>query len=128
MSIHTTLRYDDPRAAIDFLTGALGFRALHTHTDDDGVIAHAELAWDDGHDTGVLAVGARKGTDDPFDTGRAVTYLTCEDPDALHDRAVAAGAPVAMGLTDQDYGSREFAVTDPEGNAWCVGTYRPGTA
>lgn len=26
-----------------------------------------------------------------------------------------AGADVAMGLTDQDYGSREFAVSDPRG-------------
>ncbi|OLL72639.1 hypothetical protein Ae168Ps1_1017 [Pseudonocardia sp. Ae168_Ps1] len=126
MSIHTTLRYDDPRAAIDFLTGALGFRELRCHTDDAGRIAHAELAWDDHGDTGVLALGTRRA-DDPFDTGRAVTYLTCDDPDALHDRAVAAGATVVMGLTDQDYGSREFAVTDAEGNVWSLGTYRMGT-
>ena len=125
MSIHTTLRYDDPRAAIDFLTAALGFRELHAHTDDTGTIVHAELAWDDRGGSDVLGLSARKGSDDPFDTGRAVIYLTCDDPDALHERAVAAGASVAMGLTDQDYGSREFAITDPEGNAWCVGTYRP---
>jgi len=29
-----------------------------------------------------------------------------------------------MELTDQDYGSREFAARDPEGNVWCFGTYR----
>ena len=126
MGIHTTLRYDDPRGAIEFLTGALGFRELHCYTDDDGTIVHAELAWDDGDDTAVLALGARKGPDDRFDTGRAVLYLTCDDPDAIHDRAVAAGAPVLMGLTEQDYGSREFAVTDPEGNVWSLGTYKMG--
>ncbi|MBC3192650.1 VOC family protein [Pseudonocardia sp. C8] len=129
MSIHPTFRYDDPRAAIDFLTGALGFRELTCHTDDAGRVAHAELGWTDGVEdgpvTGVLALGTR-GDADPFDTGRAVTYLTCDDPDALHDRAVTAGATVAMGLTDQDYGSREFAISDPEGNAWCLGTYRMG--
>jgi uncharacterized glyoxalase superfamily protein PhnB len=27
-------------------------------------------------------------------------------------------------LNETDYGSREFAFTDPEGNAWSVGTYR----
>lgn len=37
----------------------------------------------------------------------------------------ADGAPVVMELTDQPYGSREYAVTDPEGNVWSVGTYRP---
>ncbi|MEQ3549975.1 VOC family protein [Pseudonocardia nematodicida] len=125
MSIHTTLRYDDPQAAIDFLTGALGFRELHCYRGDDGTIAHAELAWDDRGDTAVLALGARRAGD-RFDTGRAVLYLTCEDPDALHERAVAAGAEVVMGLTDQDYGSREFAVADAEGNVWSLGTYRMG--
>lgn len=124
MSIHPTLRYDDPRAAIDFLTSALGFRALDARADDGGVIAHAELAWDDGDDTAVLALGARRGVDDRFDTGRAVLYLTCDDPDALYRRAVAAGARVVMEPVDQDYGSREFAVADPEGNVWSAGTYR----
>ena len=46
--------------------------------------------------------------------------------DALHDRAAAGGAEIVMGLTDQDYGSREFAARDPHGNVWCFGTYRPG--
>ena len=29
-----------------------------------------------------------------------------------------------MGLHDTDYGSRDFAVRDPEGNRWSFGTYR----
>jgi uncharacterized glyoxalase superfamily protein PhnB len=28
-------------------------------------------------------------------------------------------------LTDTDYGSRDFAVRDPEGNHWSFGTYEP---
>lgn len=126
MSIHTTLRYDEPRAAIDFLVTALGFRELAAHKDGNGTIVHAELAWEDRGERGVLALGARAGADDPFDTGRAVTYLTCDDPDGLYERAVAAGATVIMGPTDQDYGSREFAVADREGNVWSLGTYRMG--
>ena len=31
-----------------------------------------------------------------------------------------------MELVDQDYGSREYAAVDDEGNVWCFGTYRPG--
>ena len=50
---------------------------------------------------------------------------TFADADALHDRAVAGGAEIVMGLTDQDYGSREFAARDPHGNVWRFGTYRP---
>lgn len=127
MSIHPTLRYADPRAAITFLTGALGFRELHVYTDDDGAVAHAELAWDDGADTGVVMLGPRSDPPGPFDSGRAVLYLTTDDPDGLHDKALAAGANVVMGLTEQEYGSREFAVADPEDNRWCFGTYRPAT-
>jgi uncharacterized glyoxalase superfamily protein PhnB len=37
---------------------------------------------------------------------------------------VAAGAEVLQPLHDTDYGSRDFAVRDPEGNRWSFGTYR----
>jgi uncharacterized glyoxalase superfamily protein PhnB len=70
-------------------------------------------------------VSSRTEGPSPFDTGRACLYLVVDDPDALHRRAVAAGAEIVMPLTDQAYGSREFAARDPEGNVWCCGTYRP---
>ena len=35
-----------------------------------------------------------------------------------------AGAVVFAPLKDEDYGSRGFSVTDPEGNIWSFGTYR----
>jgi uncharacterized glyoxalase superfamily protein PhnB len=81
---------------------------------------HAELFWDDG---AVLLGPVRDG--DPFATGRAVTYLVVADPDAHHARVVATGGTVTTALTDQPYGSREFAATDPDGNVWAFGTYRP---
>lgn len=121
MGIHVTLRYDDPRAALDFLTGTLGLTPGHVMTADDGSIGHAEAFWED---TAVM-IGTRSGGNDRFDTGRAVLYLTTDTPDALHDKAIGAGAELVYGLTDQPYGSREFAVADPEGNVWCFGTYRP---
>jgi uncharacterized glyoxalase superfamily protein PhnB len=121
MSIHPTLRYTDARAAITFLTGALGFHEEHVSTCDDGTVQHAELSF--GGD--VVMLGTRAAEPGQWDTGRAVTYLAVDDADAAHERAVAAGAQVTMGLTDQPYGSREFAVADQEGNVWSVGTYRP---
>lgn len=124
MSIHPTLRYADLPAALGFLTAALGFRTGATGTDDAGAVQHAELWF--GDPASAVLVGRRvPGADDAWATGRAVTYLVAPDPDARHDIAVAAGAEVVMGPTDQPYGSREFAVADPEGNLWCVGTYRP---
>ena len=48
-----------------------------------------------------------------------------DDPDAHHDRAKAAGAEIFRELSDQDYGSRDYAARDPDGNEWYFGTYRP---
>jgi uncharacterized glyoxalase superfamily protein PhnB len=115
-----TLRYQDANAAIDFLERAFGFERRHVTENEDGTVAHAELT----HGAGMLMLGtAREG--DRFTTGRAVIYVVVEDPDARHDHAKAAGATIIQELTDQDYGSREFAAEDPEGNVWSFGTYDP---
>ncbi len=45
--------------------------------------------------------------------------------DALHARAVAAGARIVVSLRDTDYGSHDFGCADPEGNFWGFGTYAP---
>jgi uncharacterized glyoxalase superfamily protein PhnB len=120
-SIYPTIRYDDARAAIEFLTTALGFEQHAIHETDDGKIAHAELR----HGDGMVMLGERTGGDDRFDTRRAVTYVVVQDPDALHDHAKSAGAEIVLELTDQPYGSRDFAAADPEGNIWSFGTYDP---
>ena len=49
--------------------------------------------------------------------------VVTENPDALYDRARNAGARVVRELHDEDYGSREFTVRDPEGVYWSFGTY-----
>lgn len=64
-------------------------------------------------------VGRRRGVD------HRIAYVVTDDPDALHARAVAHGAKVIQELHETDYGSRDFAVADPEGNRWSFGTY-PG--
>lgn len=120
MTIIPTLRYRDAHAAIDFLERALGFERLAVH-ESDGRVAHAELRFGDG----LIMLGTSGGGDDRFETGRAVIYAVVEDPDAHHDRARAAGAEIVMELTDQEYGSREYAAADPEGNVWTFGTYDP---
>ena len=57
--------------------------------------------------------------------GKTGIYVVADDIDALFERAKGAGAEVVMEPTDQDYGSRDFAVRDPEGNIWAFGTYAP---
>jgi len=121
-SVYPVLRYQDAPAALDFLAKAFGLTATTVH-EEGGKIVHAQMAWD----TGVIMLGSgSESGDGTFDSGRTVLYLAVADPDAHHDRSVAAGAEVVMELVDQPYGSREYAALDPEGNVWCFGTYRPG--
>ena len=119
--IYPTLRYDDCPAAIAFLTTALGFDAVAV-MEEDGVVGHALLAYD----TGIVMLSSRTAEGNPlFDHGTACLFVAVDDPDAHHDHAVSQGAEVVMELVDQDYGSREYAVRDAEGNVWVFGTYRP---
>ena len=50
-----------------------------------------------------------------------------DDADAVYEVAKAAGGVIIRELQNTDYGSREFAVKDPEGHSWSVGTYDPWT-
>jgi uncharacterized glyoxalase superfamily protein PhnB len=123
MSIHPTLRYQDPDAAIALLRDAFGFTVAAAHRDDAGTVQHAELV----HGDGAVLLGPRR-EDDRFATGRAVIYVVVDDVDGHHGRAVAAGATVIQDLVDQPYRSREYAAVDGEDNVWSFGTYRPATA
>jgi uncharacterized glyoxalase superfamily protein PhnB len=50
--------------------------------------------------------------------------VVTDQPDALYERARNAGAQITAEPHDTDYGSRDFAAQDPEGNRWSFGTYR----
>src|SRR5690554_5874455 len=117
------LTFRDARAAIAFLETAFGLEpaAVHARDGDPSVVDHAELRWPGG---GGVMLGSAGKDDTPFGSraaGNDAVYVVCTDPDALFERAVAAGATVVMGLRDEDYGSRGFTVADPEGNLWSFG-------
>jgi uncharacterized glyoxalase superfamily protein PhnB len=118
-----SLRARDARALIRFLTDAFGFEATVVYGEGDRV-DHAQLSWPPGG--GIMLGSARQADDDPWPLapGSFGAYVVTDEPDALFARATAAGAEVIAGLHDTDYGSRDFAVRDPEGNRWSFGTYR----
>jgi uncharacterized glyoxalase superfamily protein PhnB len=120
--IQPVLHYRDPDKALRFLTEAFGFREHAVHKGPDGEIGYVELQLGDCY----IGFGRTSDGDSPFDLGPIAVYVGLDDPDAHHARAVAAGAEIVMELTDQDYGSRDYAARDPEANVWCFGTYRPG--
>jgi uncharacterized glyoxalase superfamily protein PhnB len=113
-----SLRAQDARGLIRFLVDAFGFEETVVYGDGDRV-DHAQLDWPEGG--GIMLGSARE---DGTPTGTCYAYVVTSDPDALYRRARAAGAEITMELTDTDYGSRDFAARDPEGNRWSFGTYR----
>jgi uncharacterized glyoxalase superfamily protein PhnB len=122
-NVWPSLRANDAPALIRFLTEALGFEVTVVHADGN-TVHHAELAWPPGG--GVMLGSARPGDSVRVTApGNFSAYVVTADPDALHARAVAHGAKVTQEPHDTDYGSRDFAIADPEGNHWSFGTY-PG--
>src|SRR5579875_3181708 len=121
MKLYSSLRYTDAKAALRWLQDAFGFEPVAVYEDDRGGVAHAQMRW--GSD--LIMLGSAREDHYGDRVGQGWVYASCEDPDALFARATAAGAEVTMGLTDQEYGSRDFAVRDPEGNRWNFGTYEP---
>lgn len=121
MKLYPSLRYKDAKAAHQWLQDAFGFEPVALYEDKNGNIAHAEMRW--GSD--LIMFGTAR--DDRYGdrVGNGWVYATCDDPDALYARAKAASAEATMELTDQEYGSRDFAVRDLEGNQWNFGTYEP---
>src|SRR3954454_18297344 len=51
--------------------------------------------------------------------------IEVDDVDAVHDRAVEAGAEIVYPLTDEDWGLRRFFVRDPNGTVINVTQHAP---
>ena len=118
------LVYRDARAALAFCTDVLGFEEALVVPPDGDVVGHAELRWPEG---GGVMLGSAGRDHSEFSTqpiGGSSLYVVTDDPQAVHDRAVDAGAEIIREMRDEDYGSTGFSLRDPEGNLWSFGTYR----
>src|SRR4051794_413710 len=118
-----TMSVRDAEAMMRWL-GAIGFIEHATYRDesDPSVVVHAEWLWPGG---GGIMFGSRRDGGALDNVGRSAAYLVTDDPDAVFDRAVAAGATVVRPMVEQDYGGRGGSVEDPEGNHWSFGSYQP---
>ncbi len=124
-----TMRYDDAPRMLDWLCTAFGFERHFVVPGDGGTIAHAQLRFG----SGLVMLGSAR--DDEWGrlvkTVRALhgssgaVYVVVPDVDAHCARARAADAEILYGPRDTDYGSREYAARDPEGQVWSFGTYDP---
>ncbi|GHJ42473.1 VOC family protein [Streptomyces sp. TS71-3] len=121
-SVWPTLQAHDAPALIDFLVGTVGFLRTAVYEDGD-LIAHAQLDWPEG---GGIMLGSYRGDTTAWclEPGTLGAYVVTDRVDELYERLSAAGVRILREIEDQPYGSREFAIADPEGNKWSFGTYR----
>jgi PhnB protein len=107
--------------AVDFYQAAFGASVLSRFDDDSGaVVAHLSVAgaefW--------LADGSPEHLNfSPESLGGCSVrlVLTVANPDAVFDRAVAAGAAVVWPVDDKSYGWRVGRIVDPFGHHWEIG-------
>ena len=127
-----SMRYRDAAAAIDWLCRVLGFSRHLVVPGEGDTITHAQLTLGDG----MIMLGSQRDDDygrlmtvpDSQEPNTQSAYVVVEDPQALHDRVVEAGADIVMPLQYPEYGGAFFACRDPEGHVWNMGSYDPWEA
>lgn len=121
-TVFPCVTFRDAKASFDWLERALGAERVAVYEDGDGRVVHAEIRIG----ASAIMAGDERAGSKATPPGVSVIYVVVDDADAAYERAKAAGADVTEPV-DQDYGSRDVAVTDPDGNRWWLGTY-PGAA
>ena len=119
-SISSSLFYQNPKAAIEFLRDAFGFELTFLLEDENGNLAHSQMSWGDG----MIMVGTEWSDNhkSPKSIGGKCTQ-TCHIQmnagiDAHCETARKAGAEIIQEPETQFYGDRTYRARDPEGHIW----------
>jgi PhnB protein len=108
-------------AGIEFYKKAFGAIELKRWTNEDGSVHVAEMEID-----GALfhmheeTPRSNQLSPETLNATTNVIGTFVADPDALFNKAVAAGARVSSSMQDYDYGYRQGVVADPFGHQWLI--------
>ncbi|MGA2132299.1 MAG: VOC family protein [Bryobacteraceae bacterium] len=106
------LAYQDVAKAVDWLCGAFGFKErLRTPPEPDGSIHHAQLAVGDG-----CVILTSQAT--PKQDSIRSLLIHVDHADAHCARAQQFGARILMLPGTKEFGERQYAAEDLEGNRW----------
>ena len=108
-------------AGMEFYKSAFGAIELRRWSNPDGSVHVAEMSIDGAmfHIHEEVSRSRQMSTE----TLNGVTCLIgifVADPDAMANKAVAAGGTITSPMRDYDYGYRQGVVTDPSGHQWLV--------
>ncbi len=124
------MRYRDAPAAITWLCDTFGFEAQLVVPNEDGSIAHAQLAFGNG----MIMLGSAFDTEygqllkQPSETGGFVTqsaYLVVNNADLVYGRVLEGGGKILLDIKDEDYGGRGFQFSGSGGHLRGIGTPDP---
>jgi PhnB protein len=106
--------------AIEFYKAAFGAEELFRVEDGGAVVAQMAVG---GGIFWVADESPEHGNFSPESlAGSSVRMvMVVDDPDAMFERAVAAGATVVWPVADQPYGWRVGRIADPYGHHWEIG-------
>ena len=111
------LLYEDAAAAVDYLQRTFGFELRRSAIGGAGRTHYEVLLGEDGL---VMLGQAGEGFASPRTLGSfppSMIHVYVDDVEALHARAMEAGAEIAA-LELSPAGDRRFTATDPEGQIW----------
>ena len=120
-SIWANVVSEDAPALRDWLV-TLGFTVdMEIPGEREGALHHCQLDWPEGSRVLISSTDERPT---PCRPGTSSLHVVTADPDTVRARAQALEAPIVHELTDQtDYPSRDFTITDPDGNHWTFATF-----
>ena len=108
-----SLTVDDLAKSLAFYKDGLGFVISDTWKKDGQVLGYMLKAGE--CELGIGQDDWEKGRDRVKGIGYRLYYETTQDVDAIAARVKKAGYALAEEVTDQEWGSRSFAVVDPDG-------------
>lgn len=110
--VFPALTASDLQASRDFYEKALGFQVVEEWQHDGKVMGLQMRAGE--VDLYLSQDDFAKGKDRVKGVGMRF-LLVCDDVDAAARRVERSGYEFTQPLTDQEWGSRDFAITDPDG-------------
>jgi PhnB protein len=127
-SIQPELWVERASAAVAFYESAFGAKVAHLVGDGDDIVAQLTVG-DAAFWVAAASPSMKRYSPEAIDGTTSRTLLVVEDPNAVVERAVSAGATEASAVGDE-HGWRLGRVVDPFGHEWEIGkplgTWPPG--
>jgi len=110
----------DGPALVEFAKQAFGAKETFRAVGSAGGL-HAEVRIGDSM---LMMGGGIPGREFRSTPNTHALHVYVKDCDAVHEKALAAGATVIDGPRDQEYGERSASIKDPAGNYWYIATHK----